>query len=504
MSREPDRILMIQTADAEVYSRILNITSHVNKIFCQRNNIEYEGFVGIKRGFFSWHACFNRIVILNELVQNGFVGWVFYLDADAYIYDLCFDICRYLADVPEPFIFAPGGTSRQKWDVNDGVFLINLNAPASRKLVRLWYENFMATTDDDLKRAREWHTIQSDQPRLHDVFQVNVDLMDAIRHEPREFLNHWNASFVRQILRSNAKSFEERVQRIKQDVHEVTRKSDRTGETGSHSTGSERVNVTRDEVIYAYRFLLGRDPENEAAIRDHLKHPNWMELRERVLNSAEFKARHALKDFKLIPNHHVDVSISDKDFCKLLKHVQTSWEILGREKPHWSVLTQTAYLPQNIDTNINQFYETGDGGIAILNQAVSRANRKLPKFGSCFELGCGVGRVTFALARHFRHVTGVDISYPHLSLAKSYRQNNQIGNVDLVLMDSLGTLETLPSFDFFYSTIVLQHNPPPLIDRMLKIIFSKINVNGMAYFQIPVAREGYRFSIDEYLNSIEL
>ncbi len=206
-----------------------------------------------------------------------------------------------------------------------------------------------------------------------------------------------------------------------------------------------------------------------------MKRPNWVELRKRFLDSVEFKAKHGQKDFTFIPAHHVDVSISEEDFCKLLKHVQTSWEILGREKPHWSVLTQTAYLPQNIDSNINRFYETGDGGIAVLNQAVSRANRELPKVGSCVELGCGVGRVTFALAKQFRHVTGIDISYPHLSLAKSYKKSNEIENVDLVLMESLGTLENLPSFDFFYSTIVLQHNPPPLIDRMLKIILELVS-----------------------------
>src|SRR6516164_5460781 len=137
MNLKSDRILTIQTADAELYSRILSITSRVNKIFCKRNDIEYEAFVGIKRGFYPWHACFNRIIILNELVQNGFAGWVFYLDADAYIYDLSFNIRQYLAAIHEPFIFAPGGTSGQKWDVNDGVFLINLNAPASRKLIRL-------------------------------------------------------------------------------------------------------------------------------------------------------------------------------------------------------------------------------------------------------------------------------------------------------------------------------------------------------------------------------
>ena len=295
----------------------------------------------------------------------------------------------------------------------------------------------------------------------------------------------------------------ERLHGIRQDVGEVAKESVEAKKVGSHPTIAERVSVTRDEVIYAYRFLLERDPENEAVIRDHLKLPNWMELRKRFINSAEFRARHLPKDFGCIPVHDVDVSISEEDFDRLLKHVQASWEILGREKPHWSVLTQDAYLPQNIDSNMKRFFETGEGGITVLNQAASRAKRALPKDGACVELGCGVGRVTFALARLFRYVTGIDISYSHLSLAESYKKNNHIENVSLVLMDSLKTLEDLPSFDFFYSTIVLQHNPPPLIHRMLRIIFNKLNSGGMAYFQIPVAREGYSFSIDAYLSSID-
>jgi len=96
------------------------------------------------------------------------------------------------------------------------------------------------------------------------------------------------------------------------------------------------------------------------------------------------------------------------------------------------------------------------------------------------------------------------VSYPHLSLAESYRKDNEIGNASFVLMESLKNLEILPDFDFFYSTIVLQHNPPPLIDRMLRIVFKKINRGGIAYFQIPVARDGYNFSIDAYLNSIDV
>ena len=501
MSKKSNKILMFQTADAENYSEILGITSNINKIFCQRSDIEYKSFVGLQRGYYAWHATFNRIPILNQLVQDGFDGWAFYVDADAFVYDLQFDLHRYLTAISEPFIFAPGGTTGQKWDVNDGVFLINLGAPLSRKLIRLWYENFMSTTEEQLRQAKDWYNVMSCQPRLHKIFQANPDLMNSIRLEPREFLNHWNASFVRQILRSNAVSFQERVQKIRSDVDEVLRQingaSNAQGETG------EVEKVSREEVIYAYRFLLGRDPEDEAVIRENLKLRSWIELRKRFINSAEFVAKNTQKNFSGIPANDVNMFVSEENFSKLIAHIQSSWEILGREKPHWSVLTQDEYLPQNIKSNINRFFETGNSGISSLSHALSRSNRVLRREGTCVELGCGVGRVTFALAKQFRDVTGIDVSRCHLSIAESYKVNNEVKNVTLLLMESLATLESLPSFDFLYSTMVLQHNPPPLIDRMLRILFKKINDGGLIYFQVPVAREGYSFSIDAYLQSIE-
>ncbi|MEO1206031.1 MAG: sulfotransferase family 2 domain-containing protein [Pseudomonadota bacterium] len=46
--------------------------------------------------------------------------------------------------------------------------------------------------------------------------------------------------------------------------------------------------VTRDEVIWAYRMILGREPENEDAINSNLLAVNLKALRERLLKSEEF------------------------------------------------------------------------------------------------------------------------------------------------------------------------------------------------------------------------
>ncbi len=268
--------------------------------------------------------------------------------------------------------------------------------------------------------------------------------------------------------------------------------------------------VSRNEVIYAFRLLLGREPESEATIDHFQQAPTWANLRDLFLQSTEFKTKikpdafiDGSTDFITSPPSFVDVEISDEHFDRLVSHVQAAWETLGREQPHWSVLTNPKFLPDNIDANVGGFYDTGESSVQILEKAAARAAKDLPANWTCFELGCGVGRVTSFLARRFKHVVAADISYPHLQIASEYLSSKGARNVAFLQIKSLETLERLEPFDAFYSIIVLQHNPPPLIYRMLQLILSKVRVGGCVYFQTPVAQHNYRFSIDEYLAKVE-
>jgi 2-polyprenyl-3-methyl-5-hydroxy-6-metoxy-1,4-benzoquinol methylase len=241
-----------------------------------------------------------------------------------------------------------------------------------------------------------------------------------------------------------------------------------------------------------------------------LQVPNWASLREIFMASDEFKTKlksikaagETRPDFMLAPPAAIDVEISPSLFDRLVAHVQTSWEELGEKQPHWSVLTNPLFLPENIDANVQNFYDTGERSLRILELAAERAGKELPPALTCFELGCGVGRVTACLARKFKHVIAADVSQSHLSIAGAHLLKKKIDNVGLVQIKSLGTLENMMSFDVFYSIIVLQHNPPPLIYRMLDIIFGKVKKHGLVYFQVPVWKPNYTFSIESYMESI--
>ena len=53
------------------------------------------------------------------------------------------------------------------------------------------------------------------------------------------------------------------------------------------------------------------------------------------------------------------------------------------------------------------------------------------------------------------------------------------------LRDTLD-LDTLPEFDLFFSMIVLQHNPPPLIALMLEKIAARLRPGGVAVFAVGI------------------
>ena len=55
-----------------------------------------------------------------------------------------------------------------------------------------------------------------------------------------------------------------------------------------------KCSVTRDEVVAAFRGLLGREPESEFVIQEHMTHGSVSELHDVIQSSPEFQARRAL------------------------------------------------------------------------------------------------------------------------------------------------------------------------------------------------------------------
>ncbi|MBD3163403.1 MAG: methyltransferase domain-containing protein [Candidatus Eisenbacteria bacterium] len=108
------------------------------------------------------------------------------------------------------------------------------------------------------------------------------------------------------------------------------------------------------------------------------------------------------------------------------------------------------------------------------------------------EVGCGIGRMTRALAERFARVVGVDISEEMITRGR--QELADLDNVTLAVGNGvdLGELEDR-SIDFVFSYIVLQHIPDARVSLGYIREFGRVLRPGArAYFQVNNLRSGLR------------
>ncbi len=263
------------------------------------------------------------------------------------------------------------------------------------------------------------------------------------------------------------------------------------------------MSVFIEDIQFAYRFLLGREPsEREAAA--WLGVPSLAELRKHFLESFEFRAiaLSAARNPPRLPLDLVPLAIewqAEPNTEKtLLDYVKKTWTKLGEEEPHWSVLSSEEFKAANINEHRQSFYASGATDARLISAVLERNGIAAGRYRRILEYGCGVGRATTHIAKRFQEVIAVDISASHLSLAEKTIADSGNKNVRFVLSKApdFGIEE---GFDLFFSYIVLQHNPPPVIALVLRRMFRCLMPEGLAIFQVPTYVPGYSFSVARYL-----
>jgi SAM-dependent methyltransferase len=186
----------------------------------------------------------------------------------------------------------------------------------------------------------------------------------------------------------------------------------------------------------------------------------------------------------------------------MLERVAKTWQRLGRTQPFWSVLTADEYKMERFGENSDSYWNSGRDDVERLNAWLKRNG--LPAFGpdhSCCEYGCGTGRVTRWLADQFSRVIALDISQPHMELAQRHMEKVGKSNVSFRSIDSLASLhQAMEPVDVFFSFLVLQHNPPPIMALILNSALQSLKPGGIAFFQLPTYSPDYRFIADDYLD----
>lgn len=266
--------------------------------------------------------------------------------------------------------------------------------------------------------------------------------------------------------------------------------------------------VSSDDVIWCYQNLLERKPESEEVINAHRRTINFKELVAGFVDSQEFRAKCSGITLggsgsgpflpPLLERLHIEVDASKAQLGKCAAKIKKTWEHLGQEKAHFSVVTDESFLPQNLSSSIDSFWAMGVSEAELAARTLSQYGMIKLEERVCVEYGCGVGRVTVNFATWFKQVHAYDISRNHLHHAQA--RANELGRKNIDFHECANDFRVaMEPCDFFYSVIVLQHNPPPVIMELIRIALAALKPGGIAIFQVPTYIIGYRFDLDEWL-----
>jgi SAM-dependent methyltransferase len=166
-----------------------------------------------------------------------------------------------------------------------------------------------------------------------------------------------------------------------------------------------------------------------------------------------------------------------------LEEQRRDWEELAGFDPMWAVVSAPDRRFGRWDTE--DFFATGEREVAAL---LGRA-RELgvpAQERDALEFGCGLGRVTRALATRYGRATGVDISTRMLDQARLL--NADVAGLDFVHNDA-ADLSVLGDqrFDLIYSRHVLQHLPTPELVRLyLQDMVRRVRPAGLVLLHVPL------------------
>jgi hypothetical protein len=251
-------------------------------------------------------------------------------------------------------------------------------------------------------------------------------------------------------------------------------------------------------VIVLYKNLLGRKPENPEVVTEKVKL-----LQESFelglcsfLESKEYLDKIS-SVFSL--DGQIEYRSSEKVYDELLKRVRKTWGEYADESPFWGVLTEPIYQDSTElkDFQKELFYKSGKVDVEHLLTVLQKHGKDPAKL-SIFELGAGCGRLTWPLSDNFKFVYYSAINY--LKITEKLLRDEDIQNASSIHLDSHESLNLLPKFDVFYSLITLQHSPPPIQYAILDKIFSNLNFEGLAVFQLVTTKINYSFDVQKYIN----
>lgn len=249
---------------------------------------------------------------------------------------------------------------------------------------------------------------------------------------------------------------------------------------------SELFAALQEDIIRTlYRVFLLREPDPEGLaqhLRDIQRGTSVEDLFRSCLSCQEFSENFETFVKTYLRLERPEGKTASAESASLLSARDTTrdWQIIGASEPYFGVLTNPRFYRRNLDeASLQEFWLSGQGDVQNCTETIKRV--LLADFAPrrALDFGCGVGRLTRAMARVARHVVGFDVSPGMLAEARRHEHPN------------VEFAEVLPDgvFDWINSLIVFQHIPTARGYELFDELLDRLAPGGVISVHVTIFRD---------------
>ncbi len=161
--------------------------------------------------------------------------------------------------------------------------------------------------------------------------------------------------------------------------------------------------------------------------------------------------------------------------------LKKTWDELGKDHPFGAILS-----PWWNGRTADEFFDTGKREIKEVMKRVESIEEEFSDVSvprkRALDFGCGIGRLTQALADYFDEVHGVDVALSMIEKANEYNSHGDKCVYHLNESEGLGLFPD-DEFDFIYSSVTLMHMEPKYAVGYMQELLRVLEPSGILMFQ---------------------